>query len=320
VMIGLFALNGAAREMLYYTIVYPFHLPQLNPWRRRVQAPLMAGFGVFVLAGVQTVSIARQFRRHCAEASLVSLLSGLFLLGVVSYVKSSGASRQWLEISIVPWCAALAASCILRYARDPRLIRAEGRTTAVVTVVCLFGLEWYNIPIVLAGWSFLYLIGRRLILRSDVESARMRIAFATLMFAGFVLFVVRSGISLHEHLGAAEARQLDYIAGHVPAGAPVLQPWPNVAIFRPDPTYHWFDADFMFQGKLCEQVEAEYIDALRSGRISYVYLDRKLLENDFPRLRNFLETNCRRETDLPASRHNLLGYTCGPLRDVARLR
>src|SRR5262249_49509728 len=161
------------------------------------------------------------------------------------------------------------------------------------------------------GWLIVGLIVWWPLRRAKSEAARSRIAFAGLVVPAVIIFVSRSGVALAQHLGTNEARQLAYVARSVAVGEPVLQPWPNIAPFRPHPTYHWFDVDFIFQGKLRDEVEHEYIQAIEDRRVRDVFLEERLLDQDFPRLKTYLESNCRRIVDLPSSRHILYGYTCG---------
>jgi hypothetical protein len=161
------------------------------------------------------------------------------------------------------------------------------------------------------GWLILRRL-RRLDAPTPAER-RVGAVYAGLLTVSLLLFVGRTVNVLQLQEGREQARLMARIGGLAPPGSPVLTIWPNVAPFRPHPTYHWFAPDAPLLVNLPrEALQDEYIDAVRQGRARVVAVNPESVGRYMPRFQRHLDEQCRRQQDTPRTRHDVMVYVCGP--------
>jgi hypothetical protein len=111
------------------------------------------------------------------------------------------------------------------------------------------------------------------------------------LFAGFLVFFGR----VVAEFGIAKTQtQSSYIADVESRLGPheaVLAPWPNLAPFRPSPTFHVFAIGGIWTTLSVEDLQDEYINAIKEGKTKIVLMRPIDVDERMPRFASYVRTH-----------------------------
>jgi len=208
----------------------------------------------------------------------------------------------------VPWGAFLAARCLSDIDFDLLRLRQQYPALIFSLVVCSAAMKFMVAALSVAVWGVILLFAAPKISAAS-RSLRPGLSAALVLTLGSLVYSARAADGLWKHEGIAQSRIICLANQRIPRGDSVLETWPLVTPFRPQPSYHGFARRGPVQTIGVRLLEDEYIAAMAGGRVRWVVVDDQDVRRQLPRMAGYLEANCVPVTE-PLTRDRLRLYDC----------
>jgi len=304
---GWFAAHGALGALVEHTVLINLRWASEGTWRYTANESLPPILPIAVLAVVGLLVAVRGIGRELRSASPESAAAMLFLTGLASLLTTPVPHGQSYLFLVVPWALLLAMGTLERLVARPDSIRHDRRYYLTAAVVCLLALSPVAAALSAITWSGLLLFA----LKHTDRPRRLVPAAAILLAIGVVIYFGRAADGLIRHEGTSQAAFIAFVHDRIPTGATVLETWPLVTPFRPQPTFHGFARRGPAQTIGVSRLEAEYQGALSDGRARFAVVDDHDVRRQLPGFGEFLDARCRRVPGAPPTRDRLALYDCG---------
>lgn len=306
-----FAANGALGPFIEYTIRINFRWASEGTWRYTINESLPAVMPLAVLAAARLLDGPRRIVSGLRAASMESAAAFALAVGVAALLTTPVPHGQSYLFLVVPWAVLLAAGELERLSVDPAGLRARIPSFLLATGLCLAAASPVNAAASVVGWALVFAVCHRGLANRHTPSRRLAAVGTAMLAVGVVVYVGRAADALRRHEGLAQVAFIDAANRMAPPGTPVLETWPLVTPFRPQPSFHGFARRGPAQTIGVALLEEEYAEAIRSGRARFAVVDDNDIRRHLPRFAHYLDSQCRRERGAPATRDRLALYDCG---------
>jgi hypothetical protein len=307
-LLAFFAAQGAGAAFVDDVLRINMRWASEGTWRYVVQESFLPSLPVYVLAFARLAAAASQLRSHLRRSSPEALVAILLALGTLAMLQTPVPHGQSFLFFVGPWAAYLAVCAVEGYANDPTHLRRDVLFFVGAAIFCLAGLYPVNAAIAVAMWGLLVTLVVRRVRQEKSSTGRRDLALALGLTVGVLVYAGRVVDGVRRHEARDQARFIAFAHAQIPAGEAVLETWPLVTPFRPQPSEHGFARVGIVQTLSPAVLEDEYIGAVRSGKARAVIVDEQDIARQLPRFAQFLHTECYRAVNAPPTRDRLQLY------------
>lgn len=312
----LFAGQGSLTALWQHCILINLRWASEGTWRYTAQQSLLPAFPVFVLAAAELVLLLRRPATALRQTPFASLIGVLLLLGTLSLLTTPVPHPQSFFFFVVPWSVFLAIKALERVRHASFALREVRLSFGIGILVCLAALSWQNaLAVVLVWGSVLWF------LRNYAPTEATQRLLLTVLVLGGLVYGGRVVDAFLRQEGAAQARFMAFAESRTAPGEPILETWPLVTPFHPQPSYHGFARRGIVQTAGISALEDEYIAAVEQGRATVAIVDDKDIRRQLPRFAAYLETHgLTVPEETPATRDRLRLYLLSAPHREATIR
>jgi hypothetical protein len=300
-----FMAHGAGQALLQHVVVINLHWVSEGTWKYTVQQALLPTFGLFALGMLGALRAFRGSKQKLAEGSPETLVAIILIFGIIALLRTPVPHGQSFLFLIVPWAMHLATITIYESVTDRPHARSDFALLAAAVGICLATLYWYNAVIVAVVWLPLGYGLWRYASRGASDLSRLNRAFAVMAVIGGLVYIGRVGDALRHKEGRTQAEIIRLVSQKLEPGEPVLETWPLLTPFHPQPTFHGFARAGIIETVTPAVLEPEYIGALEQGKCRVAIISIKDIKRQLPSFAGYLNHRMVALPKVPSSNEQI---------------
>jgi hypothetical protein len=307
-----FMAHGAGNALLQHVVVINLHWVSEGTWKYTVQQAMLPTFGLFALGMLGALRAFRGGKQKLVEGSPETLVAIILIFGIIALLRTPVPHGQSFLFLIVPWAMHLATVTIYESVTDRPRARTDFALLAAAVGICLATLYWYNAVIVAVVWFPLGYGLWRYASKGASELSRLNRAFTVMAVIGGLVYVGRAGDALRHKEGRTQAEIIRLATQELIPGEPVLETWPLLTPFHPQPSFHGFARAGIIETVTPAVLEPEYIGALEQGQCRIAIVSIKDIKRQLPRFAEYLNHTMVTLSGVPSSNEQIGVYVVRP--------